>query len=147
MPGVSVVDGTRVVDNPLVDGTAVDIRVADGTAVDIRVADGTAVDIPMADGMVDGIADGLADGMADGAMGGDPGSIGEVQSWDGRISILIIIPILILIPIPIMHPRQQLSSSNLRRIANKNSKNPITGITAKIRKVTTRMSKVARGVG
>jgi len=69
---------------------------------------------------------GGVDGTAGGAGVGDPGSIGEVQSWGGLISILILIPTLtpILTSIP---------------MANKNSKNPITGITAKIRKVTTQM--------
>lgn len=75
---------------------------------------------------------------------GDPGSIGD---WDGRmptrIITLITIPILTLILII----RHRLFSSNLRCIANRSNRKPIIGISAKIRKVTTRTSKNAREVG
>jgi hypothetical protein len=102
--------------------------------------------------MVVGTAD-MVTAIIPTATGGDSGSP-FIQAGGGPIPILIIpmliliIPILIPIPIliRIMHLHQRLCRK-LPRTANHRKNSPTTGITARIHKVTTRMSRPAQAAG
>ena len=72
--------------------------------------------------------------------------IGELRQWGGPMEAGPMRPMRAgpMLDGPTIHRRQR---RRLLRLANRSNSNPITGTTARIRKGTTRMSKVARAVG
>jgi hypothetical protein len=86
-----------------------------------------------------GATTGVGMGVGIGPTGGDLVSIGEAQSWDRRGTRGT--------PTAIMPAPQRSSRSSRQCMYNRDSRRRITGTIARIRKVTTRMSKPAQAGG